>query len=306
MGRDESRGLNAREVRASLAPRMDALPADTLAPLVALLRGRRVTVLTGAGCSTESGIPDYRGEGTRARARTPIQHRAFLENAETRQRYWARAVVGWERFSRAEPNPAHHALAALEHAGVVRGVITQNVDRLHHAAGSRRIIELHGALAEVRCLACGARVNRGAVQARLRSLNPDFDPADVALAPDGDAELDDGAVRAFRIADCLACGGVLKPDVVFFGDNVPRATVDAAFTLLEEGEALLVVGTSLAVFSGFRFVRRAAERGTPIAIVNRDETRGDPHATVRLSAAAGTVLPALADALLGGGTSARP
>jgi NAD-dependent deacetylase sirtuin 4 len=277
---------------------MSARSPDLLAPLVTLLAGRRFTVLTGAGCSTESGIPDYRGEGTRARARTPIQHRAFLDDAATRQRYWARALVGWERFSRARPNPAHHALAALEHAGVVRGLITQNVDRLHHAAGSRRVVELHGALAEVRCLVCGTREDRGALQARLRALNPGFEPADVALAPDGDAELEGEWVRALRVAGCLACGGVLKPDVVFFGDNVARPVVDAAFALLEEGEALLVVGTSLAVFSGFRFVRRAAERGTPVAIVNLDETRGDPHATVRVSAAAGTVLPALATALL--------
>jgi NAD-dependent SIR2 family protein deacetylase len=272
---------------------------DALTPLVSLLAGRRISVLTGAGCSTESGIPDYRGEGTRARARTPIQHRAFLEDAATRERYWARAVVGWERFSRAQPNPAHHALAALEQAGLVCGVITQNVDRLHHAAGSRCVVELHGALAEVRCLACAAREDRGALQARLRALNPGFDPADIALAPDGDAELDGDAVRAFRVAACLACGGVLKPDVVFFGDNVARPVVDAAFALLEEGEVLLVVGTSLAVFSGFRFVRRAAERGQPVAIVNLAETRGDPHATVRVSLAAGTVLPALAAALLG-------
>ncbi len=284
------------------------MPADSppLDALVTLLAGLRVAVLTGAGCSTESGIPDYRGEGTRARARSPIEHRAFVADPGARRRYWARSVVGWERFSRARPNAGHLALAALERGGVVCGVITQNVDRLHHAAGSRRVVELHGALAEVRCLGCAAREDREALQGRLRALNPGFDPGRATIAPDGDADLDDEAVRAFLVADCRACGGVLKPDVVFFGDNVPKVTTDAAFALLEEGEALLVVGTSLAVFSGFRFVRRAAERGIPIAIVNLAETRGDALATLRLGAAAGAVLPALADALLAPARGPQP
>ena len=272
-------------------------PGNDLASLVALLRGKRVSVLTGAGCSTESGIPDYRGEGTRARARNPIQHREYLRDPAVRQRYWARAVIGWERFSAARPNGAHHALAALERAGVVPGIITQNVDRLHHAAGSVRVVELHGTLSVVRCLDCGAREPRETLQARLIALNPDFDRTSAAMAPDGDAELDTAATRTFRVANCVACAGVLKPDVVFFGDNVAKPVVDAAFALLDEGEALLVVGSSLAVYSGFRFVLRAAERGIPVALVNRGETRGDRYAAVRVDSAAGTVLPALVDAL---------
>jgi NAD-dependent SIR2 family protein deacetylase len=264
--------------------------------LVELMRGRRVCVLTGAGCSTESGIPDYRGPGTRERARQPIQLRAFLEDPAVRARYWARATLGWQHFSRAEPNAAHLALAALERSGVVNGLITQNVDRLHHAAGSRNVIELHGALAEVRCLGCGTLEDRAALQQRLLASNPDFAARTVDVAPDGDAEL--ATTNGFVVPSCLACGGVLKPDVVFFGDNVPRARVDAAFRLLHEAEVLLVVGSSLAVFSGYRFVLRAAERAMPIGLVNVGETRADVHAHVRVDARAGEVLPALVRALL--------
>jgi NAD-dependent SIR2 family protein deacetylase len=264
--------------------------------LVELLRGRRVCVLTGAGCSTESGIPDYRGPGTRERARNPIQHRAFLEDPAVRARYWARATVGWEHFSGAAPNAAHHALAALERAGVVNGLITQNVDRLHHAAGSKNIVELHGALAEVRCLACGTMEDRAALQQRLLVSNPGFAARSVEIAPDGDAEL--SSVADFVVPACLACDGILKPDVVCFGDNEPRARVDAAFRLLEEAEVLLVVGSSLAVFSGYRFVLKAVERSMPVGLVNVGETRADPHARVRVDARAGDVLPALARALI--------
>lgn len=271
--------------------------AEAITPLAELLQGLRVTVLTGAGCSTESGIPDYRGPGTRARARNPIQHLEFLRQEEVRQRYWARSVLGWPHFCRAVPNAAHGALAQLERAGVVAGVITQNVDGLHQQAGSRRVIELHGALSWVRCLRCDARVARQAVQERLLALNPGFSPAGAELRPDGDAELPLEAVRAFRVAACVGCGGVLKPDVVFFGDHVPRPTVDAAFALLEEADALLVVGSSLAVFSGYRFVRRAAERGMPVGMVNVGETRGDLLARVRVEARAGDALPLLAQVL---------
>lgn len=269
--------------------------------LVALLRGRRFVVLTGAGCSTESGIPDYRGPGTRARARNPIQHREFISRPEVRARYWARSLIGWPRFCSARPNAAHQALAALERAGVVRGLITQNVDRLHHAAGSQRVIELHGALARVRCLQCGALEDRAHLQERLLALNPDFTEQQAELRPDGDAELQAESVRSFRVADCLRCGGILKPDVVFFGDNVPPPTVEAAFSLLAEGEALLVVGSSLAVWSGYRFVVRAAERQMPVALVNMGESRGDPHAQVRVEARAGEVLPQLVERLAAGG-----
>ncbi len=261
---------------------------------VAALRGRRLVALTGAGCSTDSGIPDYRGPGTRDRARNPVQYRAFLDDAGARQRYWARSMLGWPRFSAAAPNDGHRAFVDLERAGALRGLITQNVDRLHHAAGSARVVELHGALAEVVCLGCGAIEAREALQDRLTRLNPRWD-ADVELAPDGDAEL--AQVDGFRVAPCLACGGVLKPRVVFFGENVPRPTVDAAFALLDEGDALLVAGSSLTVYSGFRFVRRAVERGVPVVIVNLGPTRGDPLATVCVDAPLGATLPALVRAL---------
>ncbi|WP_414654170.1 NAD-dependent protein deacetylase [Hyalangium sp.] len=284
-------------MRAPLAPEPASSQPPDVGALVELLRGRRTVVLTGAGCSTESGIPDYRGPGTRARARNPIQHMEFLSRPEVRARYWARSLIGWPRFSSARPNAAHHALAAMERDGQVLGLITQNVDRLHHSAGSTRIIELHGALAEVRCLSCGEREPRVALQERLLALNPGFMEQQVELRPDGDAELPVEAVSSFRVADCTDCGGALKPDVVFFGDNVPRPTVDAAFALLEEGDALLVVGSSLAVFSGYRFVLRAAERHMPIGMLNIGESRGDDLADVRVEARVGEVLPRLAEAL---------
>jgi len=280
---------------------LDALPApDATAAvdtLLQLLRGRRTVVLTGAGCSTESGIPDYRGAGTRARARNPIQHREFLTRPETRARYWARSLLGWPRFSSARPNAAHHALAELERGGHVPGLITQNVDRLHHAAGSARVIELHGALARVRCLDCGALEARVALQERLLALNPDFAHQVLELRPDGDAELSSELLSSFHVPACLRCGGTLKPDVVFFGDNVPAPTVEAAFSLVEEGEALLVVGSSLAIFSGYRFLVRDEQRRMPIAILNIGECRGVELADVRVEARAGDVLPRLAEAL---------
>ncbi|PTL80650.1 NAD-dependent protein deacetylase [Vitiosangium sp. GDMCC 1.1324] len=268
--------------------------------LAALLRGRCVVVLTGAGCSTESGIPDYRGPGTRARARNPIQHREFLTRPEVRARYWARSLLGWPRFSSARPNAAHQSLAVLERDGFVRGLITQNVDRLHHAAGSQRVIELHGALARVRCLDCEAIESRAELQERLLALNPGFAERTAELRPDGDAELPVEAVQAFQVASCTRCGGTLKPDVVFFGDNVPPPTVEAAFALLEEGDALLVVGSSLAVYSGFRFLQRAADRHMPIGLINMGECRGGELADVRVEARAGEVLPHLSVALANG------
>ncbi|MCK8501095.1 NAD-dependent protein deacetylase [Myxococcus fulvus] len=271
--------------------------AEDVEALASLLRGRRTVVLTGAGCSTESGIPDYRGPGTRARARNPIQHREFLQRPEVRARYWARSLLGWPRFAAARPNAAHQALAALEQGGQVRGLITQNVDRLHHAAGSSRIIELHGALARVRCLDCGAQEARVDLQERLLSLNPDFTHQVLELRPDGDAELSSEALQAFRVPECLRCGGTLKPDVVFFGDNVPAPTVADAFGLLEEGDALLVVGSSLAIYSGYRFLVRASERQVPIAILNLGECRGVELADLCIEASAGDVLPRLASRL---------
>jgi NAD-dependent SIR2 family protein deacetylase len=277
-----------------------------LSDLVELLRGRRIVALTGAGCSTESGIPDYRGVDTPPRKRPPIQHREFIDKADARRRYWARSLLGWPRLAGARPNAGHRALAALEERGAIAGVITQNVDGLHAAAGSRSVIELHGAIARVRCLACGAQTARDELQTRLLAANPRWhlasaaDPsADpiAAIQPDGDADLPDELVADFAVQACATCDGMLMPDVVFFGGSVPRTTLDAAWALFDRAEVLLVVGSSLAVFSGYRFVRRAAERAVPVAIVNRGPTRGDPHAQIRIDARAGDALAALADHL---------
>lgn len=267
--------------------------------LAMLLRGRRITVLTGAGCSTESGIPDYRGPATPPRRRPPIQHREFVDREPMRRRYWARSLLGWPRLAGATPNAGHRALAELEQRGVVAGLITQNVDGLHGAAGSRDVVELHGALARVRCLGCDARLSRTDLQARLLEANPGWaDRAhDVEVAPDGDVDLPDELVADFAVVACAACGGVLMPDVVFFGGSVPKPTLEAAWAAFDRGEVLLVVGSSLTVFSGYRFVRRAAERGVPVAILNQGPTRGDEHATIRVDARAGNALPALARAL---------
>jgi NAD-dependent SIR2 family protein deacetylase len=258
-----------------------------------LLRGRRFAVLTGAGISTESGIPDYRGPETRRRARNPIRFSDYVSDPRGRARYWARSLLGWPRFSAARPNAGHLALAALERKGRVAGVITQNVDRLHHAAGSESVVELHGALAEVRCLDCGLFESRTALQERLVALNPGLLGARAALAPDGDADLPDAALAGFRVPGCLACAGTLKPDVVFFGESVRPERVAESFALVDGADALLVVGTSLAVFSGFRFVKRAHERGIPIAVLNLGETRADALSTVRVHGKAGPVLSEL-------------
>lgn len=268
-----------------------------LGALIQLLRGRRVVALTGAGCSTESGIPDYRGPDRPPRTRPPIQHREFVDRADARRRYWARSMLGWPRLAAARPNRGHEALAVLERVGAVVGLITQNVDGLHHGADSREVVELHGALRRVRCLACDRVTGRDELQRRLHEVNPDWMARGGETAPDGDSDLADGEVRDFAVVACAACGGVLMPDVVFFGGSVPRATLDAAWAMFDRAEALLVIGSSLTVFSGFRFVRRAAERGVPIGILNRGPTRGDDHAAVRLDARAGVALPALARAL---------
>ncbi|HET9621884.1 MAG TPA: NAD-dependent protein deacetylase [Kofleriaceae bacterium] len=270
-------------------------PSPDLAVLASLVRGRRIVALTGAGCSTESGIPDYRGPDAPPRTRPPIQHHDFMQQAEIRRRYWARSTLGWSLFAGAAPNAAHTALAALEGAGTLAGVITQNVDSLHGAAGSRAVVELHGALARVRCLTCGELTTRDELQGRLLAANPGWlaRAQGAAIAPDGDSELPEALVAGFTVVACVACDGALMPDVVFFGGTVPRPTLDAAWQLFDRGEVLLVVGSSLTVFSGYRFVRRAAERGIPVAIVNRGPTRGDDYARVRIDARAGTALPAL-------------
>ena len=268
-----------------------------ISELTALLFAKRLVALTGAGMSTESGIPDYRGPETRRRARNPVQYRAFVSDPEARRHYWSRAVVGWGRFSGARPNPGHEALATLERAGHLEGVITQNVDRLHHEAGSDRVVELHGALTHVRCLGCDAVSKRSELQSRLLTLNPGWAEHQASLAPDGDADLETGAVASFRVAACALCGGALKPDVVFFGENCRPEVVEDAWSLFDQAEALLVVGTSLAVFSGYRFVRRAQERRVPIAMINLGSARGEEHAAVRIEGKSGEVLPRLLRAL---------
>jgi NAD-dependent SIR2 family protein deacetylase len=279
-------------------------PDAAFGALVDLLRGRDVVVLAGAGCSTESGIPDYRGPEGRLRARSPVQYGEFVRAPSARTRYWARSTVGWRRMATARPNEGHRALARLELEGRVRGVITQNVDGLHQAAGSRRVVELHGSLAHVRCLGCDGRIGRDDMQSLLLEHNDDWlrslgptDGAAAPTAPDGDAELGDEHLTAFRVPDCPGCGGVLKPDVVFFGENVPADTVHDAWSLFAEGDALLVVGSSLTVFSGRRFVYRAAKEDVPIGIVNLGPTRADELAAAKVDGRLGELLPRLADAL---------
>lgn len=250
-------------------------------------------MLTGAGVSTDSGIPDYRGPETARRARNPIRFAEFVRDEVGRQRYWARSFVGWPRLARARPNPAHHALARMQRDGRLAGLITQNVDRLHRTAGSSGEVELHGALADVICLGCGTLSSRSALQSRLASLNPDWRPeGEAAQAPDGDADVEH--TRSFRVARCTACGGDLKPHVVFFGESVPRERVARARSFVDDADALVVAGSSLVVYSGLRFVKQAHQRGIPIVLVNLGPTRGDPLATLKVEGNAGEVLGALA------------
>lgn len=272
-------------------------PGERLAEFLA---GRRVTVLTGAGVSTDSGIPDYRGPETARRARNPIRFQQFVNDPEWRQRYWSRSFLGWPNIRDKVPNACHHALQQLEQQGRVEGLITQNVDRLHAKAGHSGI-ELHGALAEVTCLSCGSLRPREQVQEQLRALNPDFHAKVLEWAPDGDAELPPQATADFRVVGC-ACGGHLKPHVVFFGENVPRDKVERAYGWVEQSQGLLVVGSSLTVFSGFRFVKRAQACGLPVAILTLGKTRGDPLAALKLEAPAGPALARAARLLAGSGS----
>ena len=239
-----------------------------------IARHQRVFVLTGAGCSTASGIPDYRDENGDWKRRPPVMIQAFRADLAVYRRYWARAYAGWRRFAAAAPGDAHHALAAWERAGTLARLVTQNVDGLHQRAGSRAVVDLHGRLDLVVCLVCGDRQSRGDLQAVIATSNPDWHAA-ASMAPDGDADIDDGLLASFTPPLCARCGGLLKPDVVFFGENVPDARYEGARDALTEADALLVAGSSLMVYSGFRFVRQAYEAGLPIAIVNRGRTRGD-------------------------------
>ena len=265
-------------------------------------------VLSGAGMSTESGIPDYRGPDGNRRV-TPMSHQEFTATSEARQRYWARSFIGWQRFSAAEPNDGHLAVTGLQRAGALGPVITQNVDGLHQEAGTREVIELHGSLAEVVCLTCESRLDRGLLQALMDDANPGFaaraagfvvDGSQVSsqIRPDGDIVLADEAVSAFATPRCLACGAdTLKPDVVFFGGSVPKARVEHCYALTEEAAALVVLGSSLKVMSGYRFVRRAAARGIPVVVITRGPTRGDAETTHRIDAPLGLTLSALTRAV---------
>ncbi|MEU7924332.1 NAD-dependent protein deacetylase [Micromonospora sp. NPDC049107] len=268
--------------------------------LAALVAGGQVVVLSGAGLSTESGIPDYRGPSGVARRHTPMTFQAFTRDAVARRRYWARSHLGWRLIARATPNAGHRAVARLQDAGLVDAVITQNVDGLHGAAGSGRVVELHGRLDEVTCLDCGNLTSREEVDRRLREANPDFVARVAAVNPDGDVDLPDEQVAGFRPVDCGICGtGMLKPDVVFFGETVPPQRVARCFALVEQARAVVVLGSSLTVMSGRRFVIRAAKQGIPVAIVNQGPTRGDGYATVRVDAPLGEVLPVLAERVTG-------
>ncbi|NUW41918.1 NAD-dependent protein deacetylase [Nonomuraea rhodomycinica] len=273
--------------------------SSDLAGLCELVAGGGAVVLSGAGLSTESGIPDYRGPTGRARRADPMTYQRFVGSAEARRRYWARSHVGWRRIGGAAPNSGHRAVAELERRGLIDAVITQNVDGLHQAAGARRVVELHGGLDRVVCLSCRQRTPRMELDRRLRRANPGWDAAATAINPDGDAVLTDEQVAGFRVVDCTGCGGLLKPDVVFFGENVPKPRVDECFALVARARALLVLGSSLAVRSGLRFVVRAAELGVPIAIVNQGPTRGDAEATIRLEAPLGATLTELTTRLPG-------
>ena len=249
----------------------------------------RVFVLTGAGCSTASGIPDYRDDQGEWKRRPPVMFQAFRVQESTYRRYWARAYAGWPRFTAAEPSAAHHSLAAGERTGLLTRLVTQNVDGLHQRAGSRAVIDLHGRLDVVVCLDCGERTSRESAQKAMAASNPHWHVA-AMVAPDGDADIDAADIETFTVPRCRRCDGLLKPDVVFFGENVPGARYDEAREALAGADALLVAGSSLMVDPRFRFVRQAHEAGLPIAIVNRGRTRGDEFATLKVQGDVGTVL----------------
>ena len=271
---------------------------EQLEQLHARVRRGGVVVLSGAGLSTESGIPDYRGPTGAQRTNTPMTYQEFVGSEAGRRRYWARSYLGWRQMADARPNAGHVAVARLQQLGLLDGIITQNVDGLHQAAGAHDVIELHGGLDLVVCLRCGKREARASLDTRLRALNPDFHARSTRVNPDGDAEIADDQLDGFVMARCLYCDAdLLKPDVVFFGENVPKPRVEACYALVENARSLLVLGSSLTVMSGLRFVRRAAKLGIDVSIVNQGETRGDPLVDLKLEVPLGPTLTALADAV---------
>ncbi|MGC4081544.1 MAG: NAD-dependent protein deacetylase [Vicinamibacterales bacterium] len=267
--------------------------ADALVAFIA--RHPRLLVLTGAGCSTDSGIPDYRDVNGDWKRAQPVTYQDFVSRLHTRQRYWARSIVGFRRMRRARPNDAHHALAALEQRGQVEQLITQNVDGLHQAAGSCNVVDLHGRIDTVRCLQCSTRVARDRFQELLTARNPMFATLDAVEAPDGDADLDGMSFDTFDVPACTACGGMMKPDVVFFGEGVPPERVDRVNMAVSSADAMLVVGSSLMVYSGFRVVRAMADIGKPVAAINLGRTRADDLLSLKVTASCVDVLRSLLD-----------
>ena len=271
----------------------EARTAGSFGTLADVVAAGGVLILSGAGLSTESGIPDYRGPTGLARRATPMTYQTFTGSAGARRRYWARSYIGWRHIARAAPNQGHRAVAELGRLGLLAGIITQNVDGLHQAAGASGVTELHGSLHRVTCLSCGQRTPRADLDRRLAAANAGWDEAAALINPDGDAVLEDAATETFRVVDCRACRGVLKPDVVFFGENVPPERARACYAMVEQASSLVVLGSSLTVMSGLRYVRHAAKLDLPVVIVNQGSTRGDAHATATVDAPLGQVLTAL-------------
>ena len=276
------------------APGLGEGRADPVREIAGLIGAGGVVVLSGAGLSTESGIPDYRGPTGLTRRAEPMTYQAFTGAPAARQRYWARSHLGWRHIARAAPNQGHYAVAELQRRGLLGGIITQNVDGLHQGAGARDVIELHGSLSRVICLGCGERTPRDELDQRLRAANPAWDAQERQVNPDGDAVLDEGATEHFQVVNCLRCAGALKPDVIFFGENVPPGRVADCYALVGAARALMVLGSSLTVMSGYRFVRHAAKLGIPVVIINQGATRGDAQASLTLDAPLGPTLTALA------------
>jgi len=275
----------------------EARTTGSFGMLLDVVTAGNVLILSGAGLSTESGIPDYRGPTGLARRATPMTYQTFTASQDARRRYWARSHLGWRHIGQAVPNLGHHAVAELGRRRLLAGVITQNVDGLHQAAGAAGVTELHGSLHQVVCLSCGQRTARTDLHRRLAAANPGWDAGPALINPDGDAVLTDDATESFRVVDCASCDGVLKPDVVFFGENVPRPRVQACYAMVEQASSLVVLGSSLTVMSGFRYVRHAAKVPVPVVIVNQGATRGDAYAAATLDAPLGRVLTDLVAAL---------
>ncbi|BAL91658.1 putative Sir2-family regulator protein [Actinoplanes missouriensis 431] len=273
---------------------MDLSVVEQVARLDAWIAEGGVAVLTGAGLSTDSGIPDYRGPSGSARRGTPMTYQTFTSDPIARRRYWARSHLGWRTIGGARPNEGHAAVARWQESGLLAGLITQNVDGLHQAAGARDVVELHGNLSRIVCLDCRELTSRVELEHRLTAANPDFAAVATTINPDGDVELDDDELSGFTVVPCRSCGGVLKPDVVYFGETVPADRVTRSFELVETARTLLVLGSSLTVMSGRRFVLRAVREGIRVAIVNRGVTRGEPYADMVIDAPLGVVLPNLA------------